>query len=209
VAQTLQQRELLDANETIKEDLGDVYAGLVGFVGEIALYYRLRINSMTTSSVVIDFNAAFGKTIEKIWAKKEHLSNHMWSFKLRHKHYSISIESLRHKHYSISIESLRHKLSPIDPSVKALLYGRLAEKAERADGTCEWVQSHLLDFLRSNDSTFTITGAFGCGKSTLAGWMKERLQRPLGRHSYETLSYTFGKTILSHSKETPLMPKSS
>jgi hypothetical protein len=46
----------------------------------------------------------------------------MWSFKLRH------------KHYSISIESLRRKLSPIDPSVKALLYGRLAEKAERAEG---------------------------------------------------------------------------
>ena len=200
MAQTLQQHELLDANETIKEDLGDVYAGLVGFAGEIALYYRLRINSMTTSSVVIDFNAAFGKTIDKIWAKKEHLSNHMWSFKLRH------------KHYSISIESLRRKLSPIDPSVKALLYGRLAEKAERAEGTCEWVQSHLLDFLRSNDSTFTITGAFGCGKSTLAGWMKERLQRPLGRHSYETLSYTFGKTntiLLFHSKKTSLMPKLS
>jgi hypothetical protein len=180
VSQTLQRHELFDANDRIKEDLGEVYAGLVELVGNIAVYYRQRINSMTTSSVTIDFDGAFGKTINKIWAKKEHLTNHMWSFKLGH------------KHHSINIESLRRKLSPIDQSVKALLYGRLADKSERAEGSCEWVQGHLLEFLRSSDSIFTITGASGCGKSMLAGWMKERLQRPLGRKSYETISYTFG-----------------
>lgn len=181
VSQTLQKYELFDANERIKEDLGEVYAGLVELVGSIAVYYRQRINSMTTSSATIDFDGAFGKTINKIWAKKEHLTNHMWSFKLGH------------KHYSTSIESLRHKLNPIDQSVKALLYGRLADKSERAEGTCEWVQGHLLEFLRSSDSIFTITGASGCGKSMLASWIKERLQRPLGRKSYETISYTFGE----------------
>ena len=135
---------------------------------------------MTSETVSVDFNGAFGRSIDRIWSKREHLSNHLWNF------------TLRHKHFSLSIESLRHKLSPVDQSAKALIYGRLADKAERATGTCEWIQSHLLDFLRSNEDIFTITGAVGCGKSMLAGWIKDRLQKPLGRKSYDTISYTFG-----------------
>ena len=179
VAKTIQRREYFAANEAIKEDIADVYSDLVGLVGDIAIYYRLRLNSMTSESVTIDFDGAFGKTIDRIWAKKEHLSNHIWRYKLRQ------------KRYSLDIEAIRAKLSPADDSLKTLLYGRLADKSERLEGTCEWIQPYLLDFFRGTDSSMTITGAAGCGKSMLAGWIVERLRRQLGRKSYETITHTF------------------
>lgn len=177
---------MFGATDAIKEDLGEVFSGLVDLVGSVAVYYRQRISSMDGGSVTIDFDAAFGKTIDKIWTKREHLSNHMWSFRLRH------------KHYSLSIEEVRRRLRPVDQSVRDLVYGRWPDKSERAEGTCEWIQGPLLDFLRSNDSIFAVAGPAGCGKSILAGWMKGRLQRPLGRKSYETVSYTFGESTGSN-----------
>ena len=63
----------------------------------------------------------------------------------------------------------------------------------RDEYTCEWFQKELLDFTRSDDDILVINGKSGCGKSVLSGWIVERLQRPLGRKSYETISYVIGK----------------
>ena len=187
VSHFLQKRELFDATRDIKEDLSDVFESLVHLVGDVAIYYRTRISRMSgTQPVSIDFSAAFGKSVDAVWRKKEHLWNHLWSSKLGK------------KRYTLSIEQLRHKLSPDDHSAQALLFAGLANKAERAEGTCEWIQGDLLDFLRSSsDKTLSITGASGCGKSMLAAWIKDRLQRTLGRVSYETLSYTFASDAQS------------
>ncbi|MCJ1311567.1 hypothetical protein MMC25_005240 [Agyrium rufum] len=188
---TQQQHELFNAPHDIKEDLGDLFESLVELVSEIAIFYRNRISSMSgKESMSINFAAVFRSSIGRVWQKKEDLSNHMWSSKLGN------------RRFSMSIEQLRGKLSPVDHSLQALLFGRLADKAERAEGTCEWVQGELLDFLRGGDRTFTITGASGCGKSMLARWIEERLQRPLGRVSYETLSYTFASD--ARREATPL-----
>ena len=183
LAESLERHDLFGASDAIKEDLGDVFSGLVSLVGDIAVYYRQRISTMPGSSATIDFDGTFGKTISKIWVKKEHLSNHMWAL------------TLRQKPYSLNIDTIRHCLSPAHRSARAVIYDRLVSRNERTEGTCEWIQGHLLDFLRSNDKILTITGAEGSGKSTLSGWMQDRLRAPLGRQSYGTISYTFGEFL--------------
>ena len=186
LTQSLQKRELFGASKEIQEDLSDVLEGLVQLVGEIAIFYKTRINSMSSNQVVsIDVHAHFGKAIDRIWRKKQHLSNHLWS------------AILGNKRYTYNIEQLRRKLSPIEQSAEALVFGRLADKADRVEGTCEWIRGDLLDFLRSPDKTLAITGASGCGKSMLATWIKDRLQHTLGRVSYETLSHTFANDARS------------
>ncbi|KAI9692307.1 MAG: hypothetical protein M1822_006538 [Bathelium mastoideum] len=191
VSQSLQNRSLFTASREIQDDLSDIFKSLVELVGDIAVHYRTRLNSMSSHQTVsIDFNAVFGKSVDRIWIKKQHLFNHLWSSKLGN------------KRYAYSIEQIRHKLSPVDESARALLSGRLADKAERTEGTCEWIQGDLLDFLRSKEKTFTITGASGHGKSMLAAWIKDRLRRTLGRVSYETLSHTFAND--ARSEATPI-----
>ena len=190
LSQAIHFKNQFEQTDSVKRELRQINVGLMRLVAEIATFYRNEINGMTKSSVTIDFDARFGASINQIWAKKERLSRHIWDFQLRH------------KHYAYSYETIRQKLSASDEQLKVLTTVRLADKSERSEGTCEWIQDHLLDFLRSGDKLFTLTGKSGSGKSMLMDWMKERLSRPLGRKSYETLSYAFGKfsqsPMLSH-----------
>ena len=186
ISQSLQKRDMFGASRDIKAELGGIFGSLVRLVGEIAIYYRTRIDKASKDQVIsIDIHARFGKDIDNIWRKKERLASHLWSSKLHG------------KHQTYSIEHLHHKLSPVDQSAEALVFGWLADRAERVEGTCEWIEDSLISFFGHGERTFTITGASGCGKSMLTNWIKERLQQPLGDVSYETLSYTFASDAKS------------
>jgi hypothetical protein len=78
-----------------------------------------------------------------------------------------------------------------------ILSDTTAAKSYRAEFTCEWLQRPLIDFFRSKDGILAIDGPAGSGKTVLSGWTEERLQRPLGRKSYETMSYTFEADVPS------------
>jgi hypothetical protein len=53
--------------------------------------------------------------------------------------------------------------------------------------TCLWFQKHLSKFFHSDKNFFLVTGEPGAGKTTLAGSIVERLQRPMNRKQYDTL----------------------
>ena len=93
------------------------------------------------------------------------------------------------------VRSVRTWLSPRDQVVQDISTDRLDSKSIRTEFTCEWSQRFLLDFFRNEGDILSITGQAGCGKSVLSGWIEERLQRPLSRQTYETISYTFGKHL--------------
>ena len=90
---------------------------------------------------------------------------------------------------------MRKWLAPRDTVLQNLSSDRMASRNVRDEFTCEWFQKNLLDFARSHDEVMAINGEVGCGKSVLSGWIVERLQRPLGRKSYETLSHIIGTYI--------------
>jgi tetratricopeptide (TPR) repeat protein len=53
--------------------------------------------------------------------------------------------------------------------------------------TCLWFQKHLSKFLQSDKTVFLVTGQPGAGKTTLAGSIVERLQRPVNRKQIDTV----------------------
>ena len=108
-------------------------------------------------------------------------------------HNGESRESNKMADVTIDIRTIRAWLAPQDRTLKLLSTDRMGTRATQSEFTCEWFQSRLQDYLRSKDCVFVINGGPGCGKSYLARWIVERLQRPLSRISYSTINYVFGQ----------------
>ncbi|KXH26438.1 hypothetical protein CSIM01_12272 [Colletotrichum simmondsii] len=181
---------MFTASDAIRYELSRIFDTMLKLVGDVTIYYRSRINSIYSGSVTIDFDAQFGSQITRIWTQRENLFNHMWQYKLGSKNRRLDITTLR-----------RHLL-PTRESAKSHMYGRVADRKLRVDGTCEWLSHDLHEFFSSDDKIFTVTGGEGCGKSMLAAWVRERLERPINRVQYETISYTFSTDIPSET--TPI-----
>ena len=148
----------------------------------------------------MDFYTAFGKYIEPFYRRKNHIIDAMWKHCLgdgRYFHAYVHLYCTDHNlDFSMDFRTIRNWLSPRDRTLQTILNDRLTARSRRNEYTCEWFQRQLLDFSRSNDDVLAVVGPTGCGKSVLAGWIVERLQRPLGRKTYETLSYTIGMLTL-------------
>lgn len=131
-----------------------------------------------SSEVVLDFNGVFGGKIEAFYRRKDHIVESMWECRLGDE--------------SVNIAVIRKWLGVKDKVVRTVLGNRKSANSRRDEYTCEWFQRPLLDFSRSSDHVLNITGPSGSGKSVLSGWIVERLQRPLGKKTHETLYLTIG-----------------
>ncbi|KAK0641655.1 hypothetical protein B0T16DRAFT_380569 [Cercophora newfieldiana] len=174
-----QIHDIFHSSQDVKETVAQLYCDVVDLVGKISIYYRKQINNLGSSkSVTIDFDAVFGGDLAAIWKRRDLLTAKMWSLKLGYRSTGLTLKSIRQR--------LKH-----DRSVKGSFYDQVAESMKRAEDTCEWLKSPLIEFFRGNDKALTITGESGTGKTVLAGWIKERLQRPLDHTQFSTLLYTF------------------
>lgn len=166
---------------TIQHELQQAFCTLLGLVSEMALTYRAKLSSMSRRTATIDFYSVFGRRIDQFYQQKERIADSMWSLALQQERADSSVH----------IGTIREWLEPGDSVLKLLASDRFAAKVNRAEFTCEWFQSHLMDFIRGSNQTFAITGPTGSGKTVLAGWIEERLQRQLARKSHETIEYRF------------------
>lgn len=159
-------------------------------IGDDVVTYRQRISRLSRNTVTIDFDKEFSSQIQDIWSLRSRLFEHMWS------------HALRDENVTSTLASLQRQLVPNTSEYRSQLYGRIAEKAERAEGTCEWVEGDLTDFLESREDLLAITGSPGCGKSVLSAWLRERLQKPIhvdrDKLKFETFGFAFGKLRLSN-----------
>ena len=97
----LRNKDLFTAGRRIKEDLAHAFSDLLSLVGDVAIYYRKRINGPFTSlpspvapltlmsdlssgSTVIDFHGRFGNKIAAFHQRKGTILSEMWNFKLKH-----------------------------------------------------------------------------------------------------------------------------
>ncbi|RYP75455.1 hypothetical protein DL771_002340 [Monosporascus sp. 5C6A] len=174
-------RDLYVSTESIARGIGDLLNHIVRLVGDIAVVYRRQINRLSANSSTIDFNAKFGKQIETIWQKRQDVLNSVWTFKLGS------------KYSDTDVTSLYQNLEFATTHITSRIYGRIASRRARAERTCEWFEDDLIDFIDSDDSVLAVTGSAGCGKSMLAAWVRERLERPIGysQQKYETIGYSF------------------
>ncbi|KAK3322767.1 hypothetical protein B0H66DRAFT_555192 [Apodospora peruviana] len=179
ISHVSQIHEVFTSAREVKELLAHLYCDIVELVGNISIFYKQKIGNLgSNESVTINFEAAFGGSMTHIWERRDQLTAKLWSLNLG---YGSSGKSL---------DSIRRRLRS-DRSTKGAFYDQVNESMKRAEDTCEWLKSHLVEFYRGNSKALTITGDAGCGKTILAGWIKERLQRPLDHVQYRTLSYTF------------------
>ncbi|KAI0001547.1 hypothetical protein F4779DRAFT_604183 [Xylariaceae sp. FL0662B] len=178
---TLELRDVFLSSEAIAHDLGEVLICLVNLLGDIAVFYRRRINRLSSTAATIDFDREFGSHLEEIGSKRGHLLHSIWSYKLGG------------NRATSDIASLHRNLGASRTSIKSYVYSRIHDKKSRAEGTCEWIEEDLVDFIGRGEDIFAITGNAGCGKSILAAWVKDRLQRPIAHldRKQETVSFTF------------------
>lgn len=80
----------------------------------------------------------------------------------------------------------------------------LTHASQYDEYTCEWFQKHLLEFTRSHEDIFAVTGPPGSGKSVLSSWIQERLQRPMDRKTYSTVMFSFDADIPSETTSLAL-----
>lgn len=154
---------------------------LLEVVGDVSLHYYSHIRGLSSGTTTLDFNSAFGRSIDAFYGRKDHIIEALWNSKLHDS--------------SENIRAIREWLSVRDDTIRTIIRNRTEAAGHRDEYTCEWFSRHLLDFSRGNDNFLAVRGPSGCGKSVLAGWIVERLQRPLGRKTHETLSLVIGRVL--------------
>lgn len=184
----LRLQDLFTLNDVTTRDLGQLFCSLLSFVTHIAIEYRQTINRLSRNAVAIDFEKRFGHLVNEILSQRAILFEHMWTY------------ALPEDNVSASLDTLYRQLGASRDSGKSLMYGRAASNKERVHGTCDWIERDLIDFLESDKSVLSITADAAYGKSMLAAWVRERLERPIGhirqeRLNFETLWFTFGKPL--------------
>lgn len=182
----LRNSVLLAADGQIRTEVGQAFNALLLLVREVSLYYSSKTHS-GAKEVSFDFNGMFSGQIAAFYQRKNHIVDAMWE-------HSLGDEA------AIEVRILRKWLGPQDAGLQKMIKMDDTPTADREEYTCEWFQSHLLAFTRSKKDALAINGPTGCGKSVLAGWLVERLQRPLGRKGYMALYCPIGKFALCNSR---------
>lgn len=183
ISMLLQDGVLLSANSHVRTEVGQAFKSLLVLVREVSLYYKSKSRT-SIGQTSFDFNGVFGGQISAFHQRKNHILDAMWE-------YSLGDEA------TMEVKNLRKWLGPHDSGLQKLLKAGHSAPGDRDEYTCEWFQSHLLSFSRSQNDTLAIHGPAGCGKSVLWDWIVERLQRSLGKRAYVTLSCTIEADIPS------------
>ena len=159
------------------------FNALLVLVRDVSIHHYAQANAISAGQVSLDFNSTFGGQIEAFHSRKNRITDAMW-------HVELGDDA------SMNVETLRAWLRPHDTILQTLVKNRFHAPGHRDEYTCEWFQRHLLDFSRSKEDGLSIVGPAGCGKSVLSRWIVERLQRPLGKRTYETLFFTVGTSFV-------------
>ncbi|KAI1763269.1 hypothetical protein GGR53DRAFT_531708 [Hypoxylon sp. FL1150] len=180
LANTLELRSSFTLSEGIASSLGEIITALVLLLGDVSIFYHQRISRLSRNAIFVDFDREFGGQLEDICTKREQLIYTIWGYRIGS------------SHAVAEIASLHQTLGSDETHVKSHLYGRIQDKKRRVNGTCEWLEDHLVDFLEKDEKVLAITGIAGCGKSMLASWVREQLERSVGHVAkrYRTISYT-------------------
>ncbi|KAL8713127.1 MAG: hypothetical protein Q9220_002648 [cf. Caloplaca sp. 1 TL-2023] len=186
----LRRNALLTATPRVRSQVGYAFNDLLKLVYDVSLHYRASILG-AAQSTNFDFNSIFGRQISGFNQRKAGIINAMWEHVLGHQ-------------AVIQIQTLRSWLEPADQVSCKLLCGDESLAHQRHEFTCEWFQSHFLAFSRSREDTLLLQGPAGCGKSILASWIVERLQRPLGKQVYDTIQCSIESDIPNETNSTAL-----
>jgi hypothetical protein len=173
------------SHEILSAAIQTFHSVIVFLNGMSTLYLQKMSNVKPGSSERLEFGPDFRAKVEQIWRFKETLSNEIWKQKLEAASLSTDVSLLRSK---LQLKKSHYILNG--------LYENIGHYANISTEVGYWLKNILSD--ENSGQIVCITGDESCGKTFLAGWIEERLARPIHVKSNHVLRYDFRK--LSRSK---------
>lgn len=134
---------------------------------------------MTSGSASLDIFELFSETIESFRSRQYSVVELIWDSQIQNEDYEDG--------EALDVKVLSRWLSPQDRVLATLNRDHSFFVDQQIEMTCIWFQKHLTRFLQSEKSFLLVTGKPGAGKTTLAGSIVERLQRPVNPKQVDTL----------------------
>ncbi|KAK3080786.1 hypothetical protein LTS18_013143, partial [Coniosporium uncinatum] len=179
----LDRSDLLSVTGETREQLCMMYSDLLTLVVEVAVRFYKAVHGMSTSSLNIDMYETFGDTIETFRSRHGKIIEAIWSFQIEKEIREADV---------VGVKVLGRWLAPQDRVLAVIGGDHTTFADQQAEFTCLWFQDDLTSFVKSDDQLLLVNGRPGSGKTTLAASIVERLQRPLGRRSFQTLFCSIG-----------------
>ncbi|KAL4803383.1 NACHT domain protein [Aspergillus unguis] len=185
----LSRTELFSVSQGIKDQVVLALADLVTLVVGVATHFSKHLgNTRSGYSLSVDIHSTFKGPIESFRARCEHVAELMWRHQLRKEGVEGTVAD---------IKTIREWLEPEDPVVTHINKFTAQFAQEREESTCLWVTPYLTRFLKGQQSTLTIAGVPGSGKSVLATVINDHLQHPIGGVSYMPLFVPINSRVLA------------
>ncbi|KAL5118848.1 hypothetical protein ACEQ8H_003170 [Pleosporales sp. CAS-2024a] len=175
----LHRSELLSATSEIREQLCMLYTDLLSLVVDVAVRFYKTVHGMTAGSVSLDIFELFGETIESFRTRQNSVIELIWDSQIENGEFE--------EDEALDVKVLSRWLAPQDRVLASLNRDHSTFVDQQVEFTCLWFQKHLSKFFHSESNLFLVTGEPGFGKTTIAGSIVERLQRPMNRKQYDTL----------------------
>ncbi|XPS69175.1 hypothetical protein M3J09_001452 [Ascochyta lentis] len=175
----LRRSELLAATAEIREQLCLLYTDLISLVVDVSIRFYKTVNGMSSGSASLDIFELFGETIEGFRTRQDSVIELIWESQIENEDFEDG--------EALDVKVLSRWLSPQDRVLATLNRDHSFFVDQQVEMTCIWFQKHLTRFLQSEKSFLLVTGQPGSGKTTLAGSIVERLQRPVNRKQVDTL----------------------
>ncbi|KAF1945315.1 NACHT domain-containing protein [Clathrospora elynae] len=175
----LHRSELLSASSEIREQICLLYTDLISLVTDVAIKFYKTANGMTSGSASLDIFELFGETIETFRTRQNTVIELIWESQIENEDFE--------EGEALEVKVLSRWLASQDRVIAAMNRDHSFATNNQVEFTNLWFLKHLTRFFQSENSFFLVTGQPGAGKSTLAGSIVERLQRPVNRKSFDTL----------------------
>ncbi|KAM0514485.1 hypothetical protein ACHAPE_006778 [Trichoderma viride] len=166
------------SHEILSAAIQTFHSVIVFLNGMRTLYLQKISNVKPGPSERLEFGPDFRAKVEQIWRFKETLSNEIWKQKFKAAGLSTDVSLLRSK--------LQLNKSHYIPNG---LYENIGHYANVSTEVGYWLKNILSD--DNSGQIVCITGDESCGKTFLAGWIEERLARPIHVKSNHVLRYDF------------------
>ncbi|KAF2715445.1 NACHT domain-containing protein [Pleomassaria siparia CBS 279.74] len=175
----LRRSELLAATPEIREQLCLLYTDLLSLVVDVAVRFYKTVNGMTSGHVSLDIFELFGDTIDSFRTRQNSVIDLVWDSQIENESFE--------EGEALGVRTLSRWLAPEDRVLASLNRDYSTFVDQQVEFTCIWFQKHLSSFVQSDNTFLLITGLPGAGKTTLAGSIVERLQRPVNRQQFDTI----------------------
>ncbi|RMY02353.1 hypothetical protein D0868_08011 [Hortaea werneckii] len=181
----LDRSELLTVTSETREQLCMMYTDLLTLVVEVAIrFYKTVHGMMSSQTTSLDMYEVFGSTIETFRLRRSKTSDAIWNHQIESD--SMDTED------ALTIEVLNNWLRPQDRVLDLLGTDHTTFADQQAEFTCIWFQEELVNFVKGSNECLLLNGPAGSGKTTLAGSIIERLQRPVARKNFSTIFCSIG-----------------